>query len=163
MSTVNCRKVDLASDSDCADLLHLLRTYAQDDMGGGEDLAPFVKENLVAELRKRAALVHAFIASVEGEPAGLAICFEGFSTFACAPLLNIHDFITSPAFRRRGVGSALLHFVEEDARRLGCCKLTLEVLTGNAAAKSLYVTHGFGSYELDPAVGHAVFWQKKLT
>ena len=46
--------------------------------------------------------------------------------------------------------------------RGGCCKLTLEVLDGNAPAKAAYEKFGFASYELDPAVGGALCWQKKL-
>ena len=41
----------------------------------------------------------------------------------------------------------------------GCCKLTLEVLQGNAAARRLYARYGFDGYAFDPAFGHAVFLQ----
>jgi hypothetical protein len=36
------------------------------------------------------------------------------------------------------------------------------VLTGNIAAKGAYRKAGFEGYELDPAVGKAEFWQKKI-
>lgn len=157
-----CRKVDLNVEKDCNDLLHLLRIYAMDPMGGGEDLSTEVQQNLIPSLQKRSSMVHAFIASVNGEPAGLGICFEGFSTFACKPLLNIHDFVTAPAFRRKKVGVALLTFIENYAREIGCCKVTLEVLQGNINAMALYRHMGFAGYELDPEMGQAVFWQKKL-
>lgn len=42
----------------------------------------------------------------------------------------------------------LLAAVEDQARQLGCCKLTLEVLEGNAVARSLYRACGFEGYEL---------------
>ena len=51
---------------------------------------------------------------------------------------------------------------EELARELGCCKLTLEVLEGNAKAQAAYKSLGYAGYELDPAMGKALFWQKKL-
>jgi hypothetical protein len=44
----------------------------------------------------------------------------------------------------------------------GACKLTLEVLSGNAPALRAYEREGFEGYQLDPAFGHAVFLQKKL-
>lgn len=44
----------------------------------------------------------------------------------------------------------------------GCCKITLEVLGGNLVAKKVYSKAGFESYELDPTVGKAEFWQKKI-
>jgi hypothetical protein len=40
--------------------------------------------------------------------------------------------------------------------------MTLEVLTGNASASRLYERIGFASYQLDPALGTAVFLQKWL-
>ena len=52
--------------------------------------------------------------------------------------------------------------VEEIAISKGCCKLTLEVLSGNAVAKASYEKFGFSGYELDPKVGNALFWQKSL-
>ena len=41
-------------------------------------------------------------------------------------------------------------------------KLTLEVLEGNSVAQSAYRAFGFEGYELDPQMGKALFWQKKL-
>jgi ribosomal protein S18 acetylase RimI-like enzyme len=93
---------------------------------------------------------------------GLAICIEGFSTFACRPLLNIHDMVVVREYRGRGIAKRLLAKAEEIALNLGCCKLTLEVLEGNAAAQAAYRACGFEGYQLDPKMGRAMFWQKKL-
>ena len=49
-----------------------------------------------------------------------------------------------------------------EARARGAVKLTLEVLSGNRAAQALYASRGFAGYTLDPAAGHALFWQKAL-
>jgi ribosomal protein S18 acetylase RimI-like enzyme len=103
------------------------------------------------------------IARVAGEPVGLAICFTGFSTFAAAPLVNIHDLAVLPAHRGRGIGRALLAAIEAEARARGAVKITLEVLSGNPAAQALYAARGFRGYALDPAAGHAMFWQKALS
>lgn len=130
-------------------------------MGGGEDLSPFVKANLISALRERQG-VHIVLAFVEQKPAGLAICFESFSTFACKPLLNIHDFAVAPEFRGRGLAKRMLEKIEELARTFDCCKMTLEVLEGNKTAQSLYKACGFAHYELDAQMGRALFWQKKL-
>ena len=53
-------------------------------------------------------------------------------------------------------------YAEEIAKDLGCCKLTLEVLSGNEKAKAAYLRFGFDGYQLAPETGHALFWQKKL-
>ncbi len=56
----------------------------------------------------------------------------------------------------------MLEMVEEIAIDKGCCKLTLEVLSGNTLAQSAYKRYGFSGYQLDPEVGDALFWQKLL-
>jgi hypothetical protein len=40
--------------------------------------------------------------------------------------------------------------------------MTLEVLEGNVAAQAAYQSCGFAGYELDPCMGKALFWKKKL-
>ena len=51
---------------------------------------------------------------------------------------------------------------EAHARERGCCKLTLEVLTGNQVALNSYVRFGFANYQLDPSAGQAMLMQKWL-
>mgnify|MGYP002682566391 FL=1 len=142
-------------------IVFLLNEYAKDPMGGGESLSAFTQANLVAEMAKRSTC-HAAIAFVDGKPAGLINCIEGFSTFACKPLLNIHDVVVLAEFRGQGISSLLLNKAEEIATGLGCCKLTLEVLEGNRIAQAVYIANGFAGYQLDPEMGRALFWQKKL-
>ena len=126
---------DLLNTNHGAAILSLLNEYAQDDMGGNSELSCFVKQNLIAELQKRHG-VHVILAYFHDDPAGLSICFEGFSTFACKPLLNIHDLIVAKKYRGLGLSKRLLSKAEAIARSLGCCKLTLEVLEGNLVAQT---------------------------
>lgn len=130
-------------------------------MGGGIPLTEEVKKNVVKELSK---LPHAFsvLAYSDGIPVGLANCFETFSTFLCKPIVNIHDLVVSKEFRGNGISQKLLEKIEEIAREKNCCKITLEVLSGNEAAKKSYEKFGFSGYELDPDKGNALFWQKKI-
>jgi len=142
-------------------IIELLNDYARDIMGGGTELSESVKTNLVKELEKRDN-IHTVLAFVDGKAAGLLISIEGFSTFLCKPLLNIHDVVVSTEFRGRGISKMMFRKVEEIALRLGCAKLTLEVLEGNDVARGLYKALGFNSYELDPKMGKALFLEKKL-
>jgi GNAT superfamily N-acetyltransferase len=142
-------------------IVFLLNEYAKDPMGGGEPLSTFTQANLVKEMAKRPTF-HAAIAFVDGKPAGLINCIEGFSTFACKPLLNIHDVVVLAEYRGQGISSQLLQKAQAIAETLGCCKLTLEVLEGNKLAQAAYVANGFAGYQLDPEMGRAMFWQKKL-
>ncbi|MDM9559587.1 MULTISPECIES: GNAT family N-acetyltransferase [Bordetella] len=139
----------------------LLDEYARGPMGGGQPLSDYARANLAAELARRPA-AGALVALQDGVPAGLAIYFEGFSTFACKPLLNLHDLMVSERFRGRGIARQLLAALDERAARRGCCKITLEVLQGNEPAKALYRKIGYQGYELAGDAGQAMFWQKKL-
>ena len=139
----------------------VLDHYAQDPMGGGHPLTADVLQQLPGELAKRP---HAFsvLAFVNGEPAGLVNCFEGFSTFACRPLVNVHDVAVVDKFRGLGLSQKMLHKVEEIARQRGCCKITLEVLEGNDVAQAAYTRFGFSAGMFDPAHGRMMFWTKGL-
>lgn len=139
----------------------VLNEYALDAMGTGKPLSSDTRQQLAIELAKRP---HAFsvLAFIAGEPVGLVNCFEGFSTFACRPLVNIHDVAVIAAHRGKGISQKMLAKVEEIARQRGCCKLTLEVLEGNDVAQAAYRKVGFDSYQLNPEMGRAMFWQKTL-
>lgn len=153
--------VDYAHPAHREALVVLLDAYARDPMGGGEGLTQEVKDRLCDDLAARPTAA-SFIAWLDGAPVGLINCMEGYSTFKAQPLMNIHDIAVLPAHRGAGVGQALLAAAEQHARNRGCCKLTLEVLTGNARALSSYLRFGFAPYELDPAAGQASFMQKWL-
>jgi ribosomal protein S18 acetylase RimI-like enzyme len=154
-------EADLNLPANAVAVVQLLNEYALDPMGGGQALSPFVQDNLVQELQKRDR-VYVILAQVDDVPAGLAIAIEGFSTFACQPLLNIHDVVVSQAYRGKGISQLLLAKVEEIAQARGCCKITLEVLEGNPIAQAAYRKMGFDNYQLDPIFGRAMFWQKRL-
>lgn len=143
------------------DIGYLLDAYSQDQMGGSQPLSETVKSNLASHLSK---LPHAFsiICYVNNKPAGLVNCFDAFSTFECKPLINIHDVVVVNEFRGLGLSQLMLSKVEEIAKSKGCCKVTLEVLEGNKVAQKSYIKFGFAGYELDPVMGKALFWQKKL-
>lgn len=153
--------VDLDDARHAAALVELLDHYAQEPMGGGVPLRPEVRATLVDAL-KQVPHFHGALA-FDGENAvGLIHCFAGFSTFAARPLLNIHDIAVHRAWRGRGIGQALLAWAERRANALGCCKLTLEVLSNNRPAMATYERAGFAPYVLDPAAGQALFLQKML-
>ncbi len=162
--TLRILPVDLADAAQAAAWLDLLDHYARDPMGGGEPLSDDARAHLVARLRTLPSF-HGALAWRAGEqvPVGLINCFEGFSTFAAQPLLNIHDLVVRQSARGQGIGRALLEWSAQRGRELGCCKLTLEVLSSNVRALKAYEQAGFALYTLDPAAGQALFLQKLLT
>jgi len=155
------RRADYSAAADRAALIGLLDAYAQDRMGGGEALPADVRARLCDDLARHPLAV-SFIAWLGDQPVGLANCFEGYSTFKARPLLNVHDMVVHPAHRGRGIGQALLAACEAHARERDCCKLTLEVLSGNQRAMRSYAHFGFAPYVLDPREGQALLMQKWL-
>ncbi|MGH1471893.1 MAG: GNAT family N-acetyltransferase [Cellvibrionaceae bacterium] len=144
------------------DIGYLMNCYARDPMGGNAALPKEIINNIAKELSKR-DFAFTVLCYVDKKPAGLINCFEAFSTFACQPLINIHDVIVEKSFRGQQISIKMLSKVEEIAKARGCCKITMEVLQGNEVAKNAYKKFGFGAYELDPVMGSAMFWQKPIT
>jgi GNAT superfamily N-acetyltransferase len=161
MSRAHLVRLDLTDAEHARRLLELLEHYARDPMGGGVGLAAAARARLIGELRKIAGF-HGALAWLDGEAVGLIHCFTGFSTFAARPLLNIHDVVVRADHRGQGIGRALLAWAEHLAKELGCCKLTLEVLSNNERALAAYSAAGFRPYLLDPAAGQALLLQKIL-
>jgi ribosomal protein S18 acetylase RimI-like enzyme len=165
MSTaIRVTQADYANPAHAAALVMLLDAYASDPMGGGEPLSDFAKGHLVSSLaaRPQAYSVLAFASADDSVPVGLVNCIEGFSTFKCLPLVNVHDVAVLAGYRGLRIGEQMLALAETIARDRGACKLTLEVLSGNTGAEKLYRRVGFAYYELDPAMGQAGFMQKWL-
>jgi len=163
-ATLTLCQADYANPQHMRALLDLLDGYARDPMGGAEPLSDFARANLPQALAARPFMfsVLAFDESQGKLPVGLVNCVEGFSTFACQPLVNVHDVVVLASRRGQRVAEQMLTLVEQLARARGACKLTLEVLEGNASAQKLYRRLGFDNYQLDPAMGQAQFMQKWL-
>lgn len=142
-------------------IVDLLDEYASDPIGGGRPLAQRVRDNLVASLE---ATPGAFsVLGLQNEqPVALANCFRGLSTFACRPLINIHDLVVSSDARGTGVSQLLMAFIEREGHETRCCKITLEVVENNEAALAAYGKFGFEPYSLGRDTGRALFMQKLL-
>lgn len=137
-------------------LVELTNAYLNDTMGEKRRFPANIKRRLVAGLMKQpAALI--FFAEYSDKIIGLATCFLGFSTFYAKKLVNIHDLIVLPGYRRRGVAEKILSFIEGKAKKMECCKLTLEVRKDNITAMRLYKKRGF-----DSGKHPMCFWTKTL-
>ncbi|MBB3167113.1 GNAT family N-acetyltransferase [Simiduia aestuariiviva] len=161
LAELRIERVDYRNPQQGEHLLMLLDNYARDPMGGGEPISDRVRRDLLPLLKVTPQAV-SFIAYLGAEAVGLLNAFETVSTFAARPLINIHDLAVQPSVRGQGVGRRLIEALAEHARSRNCCKLTLEVLTGNHSAIGLYENLGFEGYALDPAMGSGIFMQKKL-
>lgn len=150
---------DLTNTSHATAVVTLLDHYAQGPMGGSEPLGEEVKNTLVAGLQAQPGCL-VLLAYDGTDPIGLAIAFPGFSTFQAKTLLNVHDLAVHEKARGRGVGTALLTAIEAEARRRGCCKVTLEVRSDNDVALGLYRKVGFCPSYLGSEMMY--FWSKPV-
>ena len=78
------------------------------------------------------------IAEAGGEPAGFALFFQNFSTFAGRPGLYLEDLFVRPAFRRRGCGTRLLARLAQIAVERNYARMEWAVLEWNETAKRVY-------------------------
>ena len=151
---------DLELPSHQQAILRLLDMYCRDQFGAAKPLPRETSERLIDGLKEARGIC--FLASEEtpagpSEFIGLALCLPSFSSFRARPILNIHDIAVAPGHRGKGVGQALLQAVEAEARRRGCCKVTLEVREDNEVAKAAYRRAGFTSTEPE-----TFFWGREL-
>lgn len=154
-------EADLNNSTQAEAILQLLNEYAADIMGGGTGISDFVKQNLIAQLKTKPETLVLLVYD-QLHPIGLAVAFEGFSTFSAKRLLNLHDFMVSSQARGKGIAKAMLEKLESISKDRGYCKITLEVLEGNIRAQKIYKDFGFNSYSLEPAIGRALFLDKKV-
>jgi ribosomal-protein-alanine N-acetyltransferase len=72
---------------------------------------------------------------------------EPIVAFACVWVvddeLKINNIAVDPGERRRGHGAALLRWILDHGRSVGCTEATLEVRPSNLGARALYAAHGF--------------------
>lgn len=140
-------------------ILDLLNMYASEPLQGGQPLDEGVQTRLISGLAAQTNGRY-FLALDGTRPVGLAICFLGYSTFRALPLLNVHDLTVHRDYRGQGLGTKLLTAAEQEAKLLGCCKLTLEVQSENVNARRLYERVGFDCGS--PTGADAAFMTKTL-
>lgn len=134
-------KADLDNPKHAADIVRIIDLFAKDPMGQDEPLEEDVRVDMIAEMKKIPTTM-TYIAYLGEKALGIVTCFIGFSTFTASKTLKIHDVAVHPDARGMGVGTKLLNHVNEEAERMGCSKITLEVRTDNPARK-LYEREGF--------------------
>jgi len=144
--SVRIEEADLADAGQAAAVVELIDGYARGPGGQNAPLEPGARSALAPGLHEH-PMATVYLAYEGERAAGVAVCIEGFSTFAGRPSLNIHDLAVAEHHQGRGIGAALIDRVVDDARAKGCCKVTLEVHDTNANAKRLYQKKGFGPWE----------------
>jgi GNAT superfamily N-acetyltransferase len=82
------------------------------------------------------------VAEVDDQVVGFALFFTNFSTFLGKPGLYLEDLYVQPAFRRAGIGAALLKHLAALARQRDYGRFEWSVLNWNVDAIGFYERMG---------------------
>jgi GNAT superfamily N-acetyltransferase len=99
--------------------------------------------NLLETLIAQPALGRAWLASVDGAPAGYLLAVYVFSLEHQGITAEIDEFFVLPQHRRLGLGGRLLSQAETLFRSNGCTQVSLQIGRDNAAARAFYRGHGY--------------------
>lgn len=131
------------------DHVHALHVLAEPEV-----YRPTVHGELQAHFRKILADEKAQVLVVEvGErPVGYVVVREvrsaGHTYHHPMAHMLVDELAVAPAFRRRGLGRALMNAVEARARELRLDTIVLDVRAHNQAAKAFYEALGYASVQL---------------
>jgi ribosomal protein S18 acetylase RimI-like enzyme len=157
---VTIERVDYGDSRHGAAMRFLLLDYAADVTAASEPMDPGSFDRL-PQLLAEFPTAFSVLAFRDQQPVGLTNCFFGFSTFLLRPLVNVHDIMVTGQARGLGVAGLLLGEVERIARQGGCCRITLEVLDENTAARRAYEKFGFDRTPYHPE-NDTLFLEKQL-
>ena len=142
-----------ATERDCAECASLLvEQLREHDVHASVESLCQVLERIVADEQR--GFVH--LARAEGRIVGVAYVATILSVEHVGPAAWLEELYVMPAWRQRGVGSALMAAVFERARAAGMVAVDLEIDAGHKRAASLYERLGFYSVERSR-------WTRKLT
>ncbi len=137
MSTITIRPALAADVPLILDFIRRLADY--------ENLSQDVsatEQQLLDTLFAEKPAAEALLAYADGQPAGLALYFQNYSTFLARPGIYLEDLFVLPALRGRGIGRALLAEIARIAVARGCGRFEWAVLDWNAPAIGFYESLG---------------------
>ena len=113
--------------------IHELAAYEREPDAVLANEADLLRDGFTEPRRFRA-----FIAEVDGVPAGFALFFTSYSTWRGHHGLRLEDLYVTPAKRGQGIGRALLQRLAQQAIAEGCPRLEWDVLEWNTPAIAVY-------------------------
>ena len=127
--------IRLATPADAEDLARMNAAF-----NGVSDSAAQIAARLVA----CADIETAILAESDGQVGGFA-CVR---VVPCVLYAELTELYVEPAFRRRGLGRALIAYAEQLALARGASDLVIMTGVGNAAAQALYRAAGYDTYSV---------------
>lgn len=123
---------------------------------------PWTREMYTWELQNRSVCHIYLVRTPESAVVGFCAFWLVFDE------IHINNLALRPPLRGQGIGTALLHHVLVEARRLGAKRATLEVRASNHAARRLYERLGFyvaatrRHYYSNPIEDALILWRDDL-
>jgi GNAT superfamily N-acetyltransferase len=117
-------------------LLHLIEKLAEYERLTPPDAG--ARARLLRDMFSTPPRLEAYLALLEGIPAGYALVFETYSSFLALPTLYLEDIFILPEYRRGGIGMKLFRTLVAEARRRGCGRMEWTVLDWNQLAINFY-------------------------
>jgi len=139
-SDVSGFQIQAATKADVPVILSFIKKLADYERLSHEVTA--TEKSLSETLFGRRRTAEVAIGYYKRQPACFVLFFHNYSTFLGQPGIYIEDLYVDEAFRRRGFGSALLHYVAKIATERGCGRLEWSVLDWNEPAINFYKKRG---------------------
>ena len=133
-------EIRVAAPEDAGGLLPLFKVFY------GGYLRPDTEEAVRRHLEAAAPFDTVLLATVRGRAVGFASLRILPQIESDAPHAELSDVYVDAAYRRHGIGSALLRFAESLALRRGAPRITLVAGEDNEAARALYRAFGYEDF-----------------
>ena len=141
MSSISIRPATPADAPLILDFIRHLAEYEREPHA-----VTMTEDQLLRDGFGRQRYFECLIAECDGEPAGFALFFPVYSTWK-GRSIHLEDLFVLPAFRKSGIGKALLRRVAALAIDRSCARLQWDVLEWNALALDFY--RALGAVTLD--------------
>ena len=138
MTEPTIRLADLETNDDLKAVIELIAEFKALD---GEELTWPQRLGLADQLRRMAAFV--LLAIRDDSVIGMLIAQRTMGSFTGLPSCNVHDLYLVEDARQGGLGTRMMTACADQARAMGCGKITLEVNADNTPALALYRSLGF--------------------
>jgi GNAT superfamily N-acetyltransferase len=151
--------IRFATENDCGLILRFIRELALYEKAPGAVVA--TEEQLREHGFGAQPQFEVLIASLDGEPAGMALFHTRFSTWLGQPTLYLEDIFVREAARGHGVGRRLMTRLAKIALERGWGRIDFHVLDWNPA-RGFYRKLGFDHLEEWLRYGAGGQWLERL-
>ena len=127
----------------CAGLLEILFSQEHEFSANAE-----AQSRALSMIIGNPELGRIFVCEIDGEIQGMVMLLFTVSTFLGKKVALLEDMVVAPAWRGKGIGTLLIDYAVDFARREGFGRITLLTDEDNDAAQQFYLSKGFSRSEM---------------